>query len=87
MMNHGGVDTAGEQGFFSNHGGFGMTPDMGADVGGYSIPQAGGWNDMNPHPPGLQQPVGEGVLRALMNMGPMDAMDLSSWDSGNDAMR
>ncbi|KAG5993417.1 hypothetical protein E4U52_001979 [Claviceps spartinae] len=25
--------------------------------------------------------VGGGVLRALMNMGPMDAMDLSSWDA------
>lgn len=29
----------------------------------------------------------EGVLRALMNMGPMEAMDLSSWDTGNEPMR
>jgi len=32
---------------------------------------------------GMQPVGGEGVLRALMSMGPMDAMDLSSWDSGN----
>ncbi len=39
-----------------------------------------GWGDMN-----NQQ--SEGVLRVLMNMGPMEAMDLSSWDSGNEPMR
>ena len=32
---------------------------------------------------GVPAPVPDGVLRSLMNMGPMDAMDLSSWDSGN----
>jgi len=39
------------------------------------------WQDMSSQP-GMT-PVAEGVLRSLMNMGPMDAMDLSSWDSGN----
>lgn len=39
-----------------------------------------GWADMS-----NQQ--SEGVLRVLMNMGPMEAMDLSSWDSGNEPMR
>lgn len=39
-----------------------------------------GWGDMN-----NQQ--SEGVLRVLMNMGPMEAMDLSSWDSGHEPMR
>ncbi|KAM0274405.1 hypothetical protein ACHAQH_007874 [Verticillium albo-atrum] len=46
---------------------FGMTP--------------GGWPGM-PGQTGMT-PMSEGVLRSLMNMGPMDAMDLSSWDSGN----
>lgn len=32
---------------------------------------------------GVSAPVPDGVLRSLMNMGPMDAMDLSSWESGN----
>ncbi|KAL2105387.1 hypothetical protein VUR80DRAFT_8451 [Thermomyces stellatus] len=42
------------------------------------FPMANGWGPMQ-----TGQPVAEGVLRSLMNMGPMDAMDLSSWDSGN----
>lgn len=56
--------------------------------GAFTVPQ--NWApEMNGQaPPTNMTPVGEGVLRALMNMGPMDAMDLSSWDSGQDnAMR
>ncbi|PHH59761.1 hypothetical protein CDD81_2599 [Ophiocordyceps australis] len=45
----------------------------------------GAWTGINSQHSANMQPVGEGVLRALMNMGPMDAMDLSSWDPGNDA--
>lgn len=30
---------------------------------------------------------GEGALRALMNMGPMDAMDLSSWEAAQDGLQ
>jgi hypothetical protein len=47
-------------------------------VAGFEVPS---WQDMSSQP-GMT-PVAEGVLRSLMNMGPMDAMDLSSWDSGN----
>jgi hypothetical protein len=39
-----------------------------------------GWPDL-PVQNGMT-PVAEGVLRSLMSMGPMDAMDLSTWDSG-----
>lgn len=50
-----------------------------------------GWGDMaaqqNQVPQQQQQQLGDGVLRALMNMGPMDAMDLSSWDQGNENLR
>ncbi|KAG5915522.1 hypothetical protein E4U42_008010 [Claviceps africana] len=35
--------------------------------------------------PASMAPVGDGVLRALMNMAPMDAMDLSTWGTGPDA--
>jgi hypothetical protein len=45
----------------------------------FSLPN--GWQDLSGQT-GMT-PVAEGVLRSLMNMGPMDAMDLSSWDSGN----
>lgn len=53
---------------------FGMAPDS---WGGMSAPQQG-------HVP---QQMGDAALRALMNMGPMDAMDLSSWDQGNENLR
>ncbi|KAG6006314.1 hypothetical protein E4U43_000455 [Claviceps pusilla] len=66
-------------------------PDM---IGGQAQPQvqahahAHGVHAPGPVPAPNMPPVGEGVLRALMNMGPMDAMDLSSWDTGHDsAMR
>lgn len=64
--------------------GAGMTPG-----GRFSIPPTPandftvptGWADLSGQT-GMT-PVAEGVLRSLMNMGPMDAMDLSSWESGN----
>lgn len=40
-----------------------------------------GWGDLQGQT-GMT-PVAEGVLRSLMSMGPMDAMDLSSWDASN----
>lgn len=57
-------------------------------MGGQSIPygMSNGWDNVA----AAQQAANiqnEGVLRALMNMGPMEAMDLSSWDTGNEPMR
>lgn len=63
------------QGFFADPSSFTM-PNMGDQSGAFALPS--GWGDI-PGQTGVT-PVGEGVLRALMNMGPMDAMDLSSWD-------
>jgi hypothetical protein len=48
-------------------------------VNDFSVPN--GWENLAGQT-GMT-PVAEGVLRSLMNMGPMDAMDLSSWDSAN----
>ncbi|KAK5987633.1 Citrinin biosynthesis transcriptional activator ctnR-like protein [Cladobotryum mycophilum] len=79
MMNHPGVDTNNHQGFYPDPNGFTMATGMGGQQG---FNMSTGWGGINGQMPGMQ-PVGEGVLRALMNMGPMDAMDLSSWDSGN----
>ncbi|SPN97812.1 related to Zn(II)2Cys6 transcriptional activator [Cephalotrichum gorgonifer] len=86
---------AGQGGFYGGGpGDFGMSADRGVTQGqGYPVPpqqqpQMGfgiesGWGSMQTGgQPGVT-PVAEGVLRSLMNMGPMDAMDLSSWDSGN----
>lgn len=88
MMNQPGPMDANNPTFFADpnfsigHGMAGQPP------AGFAMP-TNGWTDMSGQAPtpGMT-PVGEGVLRALMNMGPMDAMDLSSWDSGHDnAMR
>lgn len=81
MMGPGAVD------FFGGPGGFAA---MGGGLGGGPQAAAGpglapdGWADLGGQASGVP-PLGEGVLRALMNMGPMDAMDLSSWDPGNDS--
>ncbi|POR38419.1 Putative transcriptional regulatory protein [Tolypocladium paradoxum] len=84
MMGQGhGMDAGSNQGFFGDPNGFTIQPNMGGQRGGGFAMPSNGWADMNGQTPGMQ-PVGEGMLRALMNMGPMDAMDLSSWDSGND---
>lgn len=56
-------------------------------VEGQQFPVGNGWTQMGSGGQAQAEPMGEGVLRALMNMGPMDAMDLSSWDSGNEPMR
>ena len=47
-----------------------------------NFPMPGDWGNFQGTP--AIPPPGEGVLRALMNMGPMDAMDLSSWDTANE---
>ncbi|KAK8050033.1 hypothetical protein PG994_011763 [Apiospora phragmitis] len=75
--------------FFTTSNGFGLT---GADSGmtpgrGFIIPEMTGNDFTMPNDWGQTQdqsgmtPVAEGVLRNLMNMPPMDAMDLE-WDSG-----
>ncbi|WQF85091.1 hypothetical protein CDEST_10105 [Colletotrichum destructivum] len=55
---------------------FSMPETPGADFG-----MSNGWGELQGQP-GMT-PGAEGVLRSLMNMGPMDAMDLSSWDAAN----
>lgn len=64
------------QGFFSDTAGFTMPTSL-DQSGGFSMPD--GWGDIQGQS-GIPQ-VGEGVLRALMNMGPMDAMDLGTWET------
>lgn len=75
-------------GFFSVGGAaFGMQqqiPNTNAN-GSYSMPN--GWTEMNGGGRPQAEPMQEGVLRAIMTMSPMDAMDLSSWDSNNEPMR
>lgn len=56
---------------------FSMPDTPGADFG---MPH-NGWGDLQGQT--SMTPVAEGVLRSLMNMGPMDAMDLTSWDATN----
>ncbi|KJZ79124.1 hypothetical protein HIM_01275 [Hirsutella minnesotensis 3608] len=84
MMNAGqGIDAANHHGFFGSPSGFALTPDFsGRQEPGFTM-APNGWADLN-GPATDVPPMGEGMLRALMTMGPMDAMDLSSWDSGND---
>jgi hypothetical protein len=83
------VSAGSNQALFSDHAGFPMaTGSMGGGGGQHEFfGLASGWvGDQMQGQPGLA-PGGEGVLRALMNMGPMDAMDLSSWDAGQEGMR
>jgi len=75
MMNPGVLDGS-TQGFFADTSGFGMPTSL-DQSGGFSMPD--GWADIHGQA-GVPQ-VGEGVLRALMNMGSMDAMDLGTWES------
>ncbi|EHK40602.1 hypothetical protein TRIATDRAFT_148646 [Trichoderma atroviride IMI 206040] len=81
MMNHGGMDNSGAQGYYGDPNSFTMAAGMGMPQTPY--PMTNGWAGLTGPAAGMQPVGGEGVLRALMNMGPMDAMDLSSWDSGN----
>ncbi|PTB47155.1 uncharacterized protein TrAFT101_012009 [Trichoderma asperellum] len=81
MMNHGGMDNNGAQGFYGDPNSFTMASGMGMPQTPYGM--SNGWAGLTGPAAGMQPVGGEGVLRALMNMGPMDAMDLSSWDSGN----
>ncbi|KAK1598068.1 fungal-specific transcription factor domain-containing protein [Colletotrichum navitas] len=55
---------------------FSIPDTPGADFG-----MSTGWGDVQGQ--AGMTPGAEGVLRSLMNMGPMDAMDLSSWDAAN----
>ncbi|KAL4729803.1 hypothetical protein ACLX1H_001831 [Fusarium chlamydosporum] len=75
LMNPGVLDGS-TQGFFADTSGFAMSTGLDQN-GGFSMPD--GWADINGQT-GVPQ-VGEGVLRALMNMGSMDAMDLGTWES------
>lgn len=78
MMNPGMLGGS-TQGFFADSSGFTMPTTLDHN-GVFTIPD--NWGDI--HEPTGVTPVGEGVLRALMNMGPMDAMDLSPWETRND---
>ncbi|PKS07875.1 hypothetical protein jhhlp_006483 [Lomentospora prolificans] len=83
-----GVDTA-QPNFYNAQNAFGISNPGIPPNQRYAVPQppigdfgmSNGWNEI-PTQAGME-PVAEGVLRSLMNMGPMDAMDLSSWESGN----
>ncbi|PFH55480.1 hypothetical protein XA68_18194 [Ophiocordyceps unilateralis] len=77
LMGQHGMEAAG---FFGSPNGFTMASSMGGGTD-FGMP-SNGWAGMS-GTTGMQ-PMGEGVIRALMNMGPMDAMDLTSWDSGTD---
>ncbi|KAI5463029.1 fungal-specific transcription factor domain-containing protein [Mariannaea sp. PMI_226] len=81
MMNPGPLDGA-THGFFADTNGFTLQTTLTDQQGGFVMPTE--WVDLQGQG-GVTQvgEGGEGVLRALMNMGPMDAMDLSTWDSGN----
>lgn len=76
------------QSFFGDPRGFGMGTSGLASGQRYSVGETqvegfgmspGSWEGMPGQ--GGMTPMAEGVLRSLMNMGPMDAMDLSSWNS------
>lgn len=58
--------------------------DITQQTGGFGISNAS-WGDMDGQDD--MQPVGDGVLRALINMGPMNAMDLSTWNPTNENIR
>ncbi|KAM0563886.1 hypothetical protein ACHAPJ_000093 [Fusarium lateritium] len=79
LMNPGVLDGS-TQGFFADPSGFTMPTGLDQN-GGFTIPDGlpDGWADIHGQT-GVPQ-VGEGVLRALMNMGPMDAMDLGTWET------
>lgn len=73
------------QGYFGETAaaGFPLQASMGEQQGSFDM--TGGWGDIQGQAAAAQ--VGDGVLRALMNMGPMSAMDLSTWDPGHENMR
>ncbi|KAF5669134.1 Zn(II)2Cys6 transcription factor [Fusarium heterosporum] len=75
LMNPNVLD-GGTQSFFADTSGFSMPTSLDQN-GGFTMPD--GWSDIQGQT-GVPQ-VGEGVLRALMNMGPMDAMDLGTWET------
>jgi hypothetical protein len=79
LMSGAGVDVGGH-GFLGDANGFAM-PGL-EDQQGFS---ANAWGDLPTQ--GAMPPVGDGVLRALMNMRPMDAMDISTWDTGAEELR
>ncbi|QPG99315.1 hypothetical protein C2857_001456 [Epichloe festucae Fl1] len=91
ILNPNGPISAGNgnhQGFYAGPSAYAMGHGMaGQQNRGFPMPSSG-WSHVssqNQGPPNMT-PVGEGVLRALMKMGPMDAMDLSSWDPGQDSV-
>lgn len=86
-MNSGAAMDAGPTSFFGDQNGFTMPAVMGdPQAAGFPMASAatnGGWGEMQGQAPGGMPPVGEGMLRAMMTMEPMDAMDLSQWDTTN----
>ncbi|KAF6810190.1 binuclear zinc transcription factor [Colletotrichum sojae] len=83
-------NTEGSVNFFNDTNAFGIRGTGLTPNHRFSLPEtpgpdfgmaANGWGDLQGQT-GMT-PVAEGVLRSLMSMGPMDAMDLSSWDPTN----
>lgn len=71
------------QTFFPNSNAYGMPQPINTARFGHAPATSGdeyvtSWADVSTAP--SMTPIAEGVLRSLMNLGPMDAMDLSSWD-------
>ncbi|CAI6099921.1 unnamed protein product [Clonostachys chloroleuca] len=68
--------------FFGATSGFTMPSGMNEQQGSFDL--SNGWDTMN----GQSElpPLGEGVLRAIMDMGSIDAMDLTPWESTNENM-
>lgn len=71
----------GQSQFFADPTSFGLSAGLNEQAGGFGMSNS--WGEM----PGQNDMGGEGVLRALINMGPMNAMDLSTWNPTNENMR
>lgn len=83
MMSRGDLGSAAQNQFFGDPTSFGISSGLTEPAVGFGIPNS--WGEMPSQ--GNMTPGGEGVLRALINMGPMNAMDLSTWNPSNENMR
>jgi hypothetical protein len=76
-----GLNSGGQNQFFADPTSFGLGGGLSEQAGGFGM--SNGWGEMT----GQNDMGGEGVLRALIDMGPMNAMDLSTWNPTNENMR
>lgn len=72
-------------GFFSVPNGSFMANGAPQQYGGFHV--TGQYQHMGMQDAIETSPGGEDMLKAILNMGPMDAMDLSSWGNGNEATK